>query len=282
MSETPPSTFDELQTRITERHAALSKRLQQVSHYVLEHTDSVAFDTLAEIAQEAGVHASTLVRFANAFGYSGFSDMQKLFKARFLEEQPNYSERIRLLQLDFEDTNENAPTPLQILTEFTRANILSLEQLYSEISETSINHALKLLEKAQSIYVVGVRRSYAAAVYISYALRHIGRPTHLLDGIGGMFGEQACIIGRNDLLVGVSYKPYGEETLSAIRTAKAHGAKLILITDSKLNPVVQEADVCFLVHDAEVRSFRSLVSTLCLAQSLCIGLAFRLEKGYQD
>jgi DNA-binding MurR/RpiR family transcriptional regulator len=279
MSETPPSTFNELQTRITERHTALSKRLQQVSHYVLEHTDSVAFDTLAEIAQEAGVHASTLVRFANAFGYSGFSDMQKLFKSRFLEEQPSYSERIRLLQLNFGETDENAPTPLQILTEFTRANIYSLEQLYSEISEASVNQAIDMLEQAQSVYVVGVRRSYTAAVYISYALRHIGRPTHLVDGIGGMFREQACVINGKDVLIAVSFKPYGEETLSVIRTAKAHGAKVILITDSKLNPMMQEADICFFVHDAEVRSFRSLVSTLSLAQSLCIGLAFRLEKG---
>jgi DNA-binding MurR/RpiR family transcriptional regulator len=282
MSETPPITFDELQTRISERHAALSKRLQQVSQYVLEHTDSVAFDTLAEIAQEAGVHASTLVRFANAFGYSGFSDMQKLFKTRFLEEQPNYSERIRLLQVDFEDTNENAPTPLQILTEFTRANILSLEQLYSEISEESVNQAIDLLEQAQSFYVAGVRRSYTAAAYISYALRHIGCPTHLVDGAGGMFREQAGVIGSKDVLIGVSFKPYGEETLSVIRTAKAHGAKVILITDSKLNPAMQEADIGFFVHDAEVRSFRSLISTLCLAQSLCIGLAFRQEKDLKN
>jgi DNA-binding MurR/RpiR family transcriptional regulator len=168
------------------------------------------------------------------------------------------------------------------LTKFARANILSLEQLYSEISEKSVNQAIDLLEQAQSIYVVGVRRSYTAAVYISYELRHIGCPTHLVDGIGGMFREQAGVIGEKDLLIAVSFKPYGEETLSVIRTARAHGAKIILITDSKLNPVMKEADICFFVHDAQVRSFRSLVSTLCLSQSLCIGLAFRLEKERQD
>jgi DNA-binding MurR/RpiR family transcriptional regulator len=278
MAEIPPCTFDELQACITERHSTLSKRLQQVGQYVLEHTDSVAFDTLAEIAQAAGVHASTLVRFANAFGYSGFSDMQKLFKTRFLEEQPSYSERIRLLQTDFAEADENGPNPLQIFTEFTRANILSLEQMHNTISEASINHALDLLENAKSIYVAGVRRSYAAAVYICYALHHIGRPTHLVDGSGGMLREQISVIGDNDLLLAVSFKPYGEETLSAIRLARAQGARVILITDSKFNPLIEEAEVKFFVQDAEVRSFRSLVSTLCLAQSLCIGLAFRLEK----
>jgi DNA-binding MurR/RpiR family transcriptional regulator len=278
MKEIPPRTYDELQGCITQQHHALSKRLQQVSQYVMEHTDSVAFDTLAEIAKAAGVHPSTLVRFANAFGYSGFSDMQKLFKIRYLKEQPSYSERIRTLQADSTGGDESATNPMRIFTDFTRANILSLEQLHSEVSEASISQALDLLQNAQSIYVAGVRRDYATAVHISYALRHIGRPAYLVDGAGGMYREQAGAIGSNDLLLAVCFKPYGEETLSAIHLARAQGAKVILITDSKFNPLVQEAEVRFFVHEAEVHSFRSSVSTLFLAQSLCIGLAFRLEK----
>lgn len=278
MNQSPPIDFEELQQRITERHPSLSRRLQQVSHYILAHTDSTAFDTLAEIAKAAGVHPSTLVRFANAFGYSGFSEMQQLFKKRFLEGQPSYGERIRLLQQETADEVDGSPTPMRVFTEFTRANLQSLEQLHGEVSEASLNRAVDILEQADSIYVVGVRRSHAAAVYIVYALRHIELPTHLVDGAGGMFREQASVIGPKDVLIAISFKPYGEETLSTLRTAKARGARVILFTDSRLSPAARDVDVCFCVHDAEVRSFRSLSSSLCLAQSLCIGLAYRIER----
>jgi len=53
---------------------------------------------------------------------------------------------------------------------------------------------------------------------------------------------------------------------------------LILITDSQLSPLASSASVCFVVRDAEVHGFRSLGSTLCLAQALSIGLAYRMEK----
>lgn len=274
----PPSTFPDLQDLIAERHHRLSKRLQQVSHYVMDHTESVAFDTLAEIAREAGVHASTLVRFANALGYSGFSEMQRLFKSQFLEEQPSYSKRIRLLQHDDTDAVNAAPTPMQIFTEFTRANLLSLERLHREMAEQSLDEAIDLLEAARSIFVVGVRRSFPAAAYFTYALRHIDLPTHLVDGSGGMLREQIGVIGPEDVLVGISFKPYGEETLTTLRVARERGAKTLLITDSRLSPAFREADASLIVKEAEVRAFRSLSATLVLAQSLCIGLAYRLER----
>ena len=38
----------------------------------------------------------------------------------------------------------------------------------------------------EHIYVVGVRRSYAVAAYMTYALQHIDKRVQLVDGVGGM------------------------------------------------------------------------------------------------
>ena len=40
----------------------------------------VALGTINQVAQKASVQPSTLVRFAQMFGYSGFSDFQEIFK----------------------------------------------------------------------------------------------------------------------------------------------------------------------------------------------------------
>ena len=40
----------------------------------------VALGTISQVAEQAGVQPSTLVRFAQIFGYAGFSDFQGLFK----------------------------------------------------------------------------------------------------------------------------------------------------------------------------------------------------------
>lgn len=85
-----PTQLTILQDEIRRRYDTLSKRLKQVARYILDNSNSVAFDTVASIAQQADVPPSTLIRFANAFGFSGFNEMKQMFKQHLMEETANY------------------------------------------------------------------------------------------------------------------------------------------------------------------------------------------------
>lgn len=52
---TTATSLSELQQQIRLRYDGLSKRLQQVARYLLDNTHSVAFDTVAVIAEGADV-----------------------------------------------------------------------------------------------------------------------------------------------------------------------------------------------------------------------------------
>jgi DNA-binding MurR/RpiR family transcriptional regulator len=60
--------------------------------------------------------------------------------------------------------------------------------------------------------------------------------------------------------------------------ARARGARLLAISDSRLSPIAREADLYFEIKDAEVRQFRSLTASLCLAQTLVISYAYRVQQ----
>lgn len=273
-SERPPKNLTELQARIASGHTRLSRRLQQVADYVMEHSNSVAFDTLAVIAKSAGVHPSTLVRFANAFGFAGFSDLQVLYKERLMETSGDYNQRIRMM-LGHPDATKQ-PSPGQLLAEFARANMLALEGLMNGIEEERLERAVQLMAQADTLFIAGVRRAFPVATYFNYTLNHSGRRCRLLDGAGGMLREQAQSMSERDLLIAATYKPYGQEIRDLIAQARLQGTKVLLITDSQLSPPAPLADVLFIVKDAEVRAFRSLSASLCLAQALCIALAYYL------
>ncbi|MFB9886763.1 MurR/RpiR family transcriptional regulator [Balneatrix alpica] len=275
MTEPAPNTLQSLQEAITQRHHDLSKRLQQVARFLLEHPNTVALETVAVIAEQAGVHPSTLVRFAAAFGYSGFSEMQQLFRHKLVEHSTSYSERVRLAKS--QDASRGISSH-GILQEFVDANSLSLEHLPQMTAPANLDSAIDLLQQAQAVHVVGLRRSFAVASYLVYALRHIDRRVHMIDGNGGMLEEQASVLGKGDVLVAISYSPYAAETSGVVHRAHERGVPIIAITDSKLSPLVPLADVYFDIKEAEVRGFRSLTSSLCLAQSLAIGLAYRLDQ----
>ena len=267
----------QLQQQIRTRYDDLSKRLQQVASYVLENNNSLAFDTIAVIASQADVPPSTLIRFAKAFEFSGFNEIKKLFRKDLIEETASYTDRARLLK-EHEPEQAGRGKPLHILQQFAQVNSQAMHQLATQTSQQQLEMAVAMLSKADNIYIIGLRRSFSIATYLTYALRHAERRAFLIDGLGGMFNEQFSMVGANDVVLSISFSPYAAETVTLSEAAVKAGAKQIIITDSQASPLAPFSDVCFVVNEGKVDAFRSQSASLCLVQSLAVALAFNHEK----
>jgi DNA-binding MurR/RpiR family transcriptional regulator len=92
-----------------------------------------------------------------------------------------------------------------------------------------------------------------------------------------MLDLQAQNMQDGDLLLAISFHPYAPETLGVVQRASQSNISIIAITDTALSPLKATAAVCFEVEDAQVRGFRSLTATMCLAVSLVVGLGQHLE-----
>ncbi|BFM51411.1 MurR/RpiR family transcriptional regulator [Marinomonas sp. THO17] len=270
-----PSSLEQLQQAISRNYDNLSKRLQQVARFLLEHPNTVALETVASLAQQCGVPPSTLVRFAAAFEYNGFSEMQNLFRQSLVEQTStaSYSERVKMNK----KTAGNNINASDVLSEFSGNNAFSMSHMAHQFSPDTLNAAVDMLEHAQNIYLIGLRRAFPISSYFAYSLRHLNKTTHLIDGGGGMLVEQASNIRKDDVIIATTFSPYAQETVTVSEYAYAAGAKVIAITDSKISPLAAMSDVCFDIKEAEVMGFRSLTSSMTLAQTLLVSLAYRLN-----
>ncbi|MEB6337527.1 MurR/RpiR family transcriptional regulator [Serratia rhizosphaerae] len=273
-----PTQLSLLQDEIRHRYETLSKRLKQVARYILDNSNSIAFDTVASIAAQASVPPSTLIRFANAFGFSGFNEMKQVFRQHLMEETVNYTERARLFRQTSTDDNAAPENPAEILNVFTMVNAQALQQLPAQIDTAQLEKAVELLKNAENIYVIGLRRSFSVASYLTYALRHLERRAFLIDGLGGMFTEQLGMVKPKDVVIAISYSPYAREALELVELGAKQGAQQIAITDSQVSPLAAFSDVCFVVREAQVDGFRSQVASMCLAQTLAVSLALNNAK----
>ena len=102
----PPEDFAALKRRLIEIEPNLPKRLRQAAAYALEHPEEFALGTASALARNADVQASTLVRFAQTLGFTGFSDLQEVFRAHLRNRWPEYSERLRALQQNARDSGD--------------------------------------------------------------------------------------------------------------------------------------------------------------------------------
>lgn len=273
-----PDSFDALQSAIARHYDGLSKRLQQVAEYALTHPDEVALETIAVIAGRARVPPSSLIRFAKALGFEGFTEMQRLFRARLIERAPDYGERIRSMR----HAQDGTATPALVLDEFATACVEALERLRQEVPNEAMVQAVELLAAADGIYIAAQRRAFPVATYLSYLLGQLERRVHLLDDIGGMFELQARGMRAGDVLLAVSFRPYTPEVVTLVEQCHDIGVPVIAITDSPLSPLIRFASVGFEVVEAEVQAFRSLSASMCLALTLVVALGHRLDASAAD
>ena len=274
MQET--SQLSNLQDEIRQRYDSLSKRLKQVAQYVLDNNNSIVFDTVATIAERADVPPSTLIRFANAFGFDGFNEMKQIFRENLMEETSNYTERLQLSRKLAE--NEPQETSRDILNIFAQANSQALQKLAAQTSTQQLKQAVDILKNANNIFIIGLKRSFSIACYLDYALHHLDCRSFVINGLGGMFDEQLNQVKKGDAVVAISFSPYAQETLNIMNVTAQKGIKQIAITDSQISPLLMFSDVSFVIKEAQVKGFRSQCASMTLVQTLAIALGLEKEQ----
>ena len=267
-----PESFSDLEQLIAARHGGLSTRLKDIAAFVLAHPNTIALETVATVAEQARVPPSALVRFAQALGFDGFSDMQRLFRLRLVEQMPSYADR--LAQRESGDA-----APGDSLDRLAQAAHRAIDELAVETPRADLAAAADRLAGARRILIVAQRRSLPVATYLLYGLLNLERPVQLLDNQGGMLGQQLKTLARGDVLLAASYRPYAPETLEAVRAADAQGLGIVVITDLQLSPLAAHGRPTLFVRDAEIQNVRSLSASMCLATSLVIETGKRLVGG---
>jgi DNA-binding MurR/RpiR family transcriptional regulator len=269
------TNYDELKDAITRAYPGLSKQLQRIARFALEKPHDLALGTVAAVAEATEVQPSAMIRFANALGYRGFSDMQQVFRGHLVERSASYRERIDLLR---RKQLNGARAPAGVLHSLVGDSVAELGHLEETIREADLKAAVKLIAGAARIHVLAQRRAFPVAGYLAYALGQLELRTHLLDGAGGMLRENLRSVARDDVLLVASFRSYSPEVVEAAESCSARGVAVIAMTDGPLSPLKASAKVCFELADDSSKPFRSLVAPLCLAQALVMSTGHHLAE----
>lgn len=262
-----PRDFQTLKALILDRKPEFPKRLAQVAVFALDNPDEIAFGTAASIAEKSQVQPSTLVRFAKAIGYDGFSDMQTVFRERLRERSSNYEERIVSITGMMGDKAVN-----EIFEGVTSAASASINNLVSRVQSRQFEDAVKLLAKAQTIWLIAQRRSFPVATYMSYMLGKMKVRSQIVSSPFGVEAEMMEFASGADVALAVSFAPYSSRTLDHARILHGMGVPIIAITDSAFSPLTTLSKLWFEIAEADFAGFRSITATMALANAIAIGI----------
>jgi len=269
-----PRDFEGLKNLLVAEQDRLPKRLRQAAAFAVDHPDEMAFGSAASIAERADVQPSTLVRLAQTIGYSGFSDLQNVFRSRLRDRWPDYADRVQAINT----STVQASHPVNLLSGFVDSAQTSLTRLKETISDETLTEAVKVLAQAETIYLLGQRRAFPVTAYLAYALGKLDVRVVLVDNLASLGPEQTRFASPKDALLAISFKPYTSITIELAQEMAARNVPVIAITDSAFSPLTSAANLWFEVLESDFGAFRSIAATFSLAMAIAVAVAERRSK----
>ncbi len=270
-----PRSYEAIVNHITEYYPSFPPSSQQIARFITQNPNVVALESINAVASKCGVHASSLVRFAQNIGYSGFKELQGFFQTRLATAAPGFRERIRALEGELSRNAEHSSRGH--LRDLVVRDTAALQTLLETVAESSLAGAAKLLAEAETIYIAGQLRSEPIALLFRYLLTMLRRRVVLLDPSGGLAQEMATTMTGRDVLIAVAFRHYAKEVAVIAEQAAAIGTPQIVITDSQLSPLAKDAQILFLIPEEEYSFSRSLAAPMCLVQCIAVATAARLQ-----
>lgn len=259
-----PASVEEFHARLADVLDDLPRRLRQCADYIAANIDRIAVSTVAELAAGADVPPSALMRFCQILGFSGFSEMQKLFREAYSPGWPDYSTRLKNLK------EGGAGSPSALLAEFVEAGRLSLEALAKSADEVALQRAVAVLAAAQTVHIIGLRRAFPVACYLAYVFEKMAVPAMLHDSVGKL--DHRFALRSGDAVLAITFAPYSEETIALAQDAKTRGLPVVALTDRMTSPLARLSDCILTVPEVDFGAFRSLSATIAMAIALAVAI----------
>jgi DNA-binding MurR/RpiR family transcriptional regulator len=249
-----------IEERIKANLAGLSPKHVRLARLALEDKAFFSYASANQAGQKTGASAATVVRFAQALGYRGFSDLQSAIRA----ELPHYLTAVERLQRRLA-----APPPAREIPRLVFYNdIQNLERTVSNLSLEELDKALDDIIEADKILVVSSGISAAPSLYLTQSLNVIGFDARAVTTSEVSLVTDLAQIQENSVLIAIDLWRYSRSTMRALETARMSGARTIAITDSRVSQLAQKADYAFEVAAEGAAHSSSATALISLANAI--------------
>ncbi len=227
-------TLQNLHRFISQSSSGLTARQRELLDFILKDLKATAFMNSLDLAREAKVSNSTVIRLARRLGFAGFPEFQKVLQ-RVVQGQLNSLERY-----DASDRDMGK--------ESLSSKVLSLEhhvltEMEQKLSQESLGRAVDYLADSKHVFVVGFLANACMAEYMAYFLGIMRENVHLIRSMDRTTFSQIKDGARDAVALIYSFPRYPVRTQVLAELLKKKGVPVVGITDGPLSPLATEADV---------------------------------------
>ena len=223
-----------LDVRLEQNRGRLSPRRHKLIETVLERADETFFLSSRELAKLLGVDAATIVRTIQALGYDRFADFAGDLRRYFLARVTPYE----VLKAE----TKKGRTVADHITRSLDRDLDNVTKLKERLHTDAVTDLARKIHKASHILVVGVDLAASLSWLLAYALVPLGFSAEAPVGSAGNVRHKVRVLGRNDLLIVISFGRCLRESVEAAISARERGVPTFGITDGPATPIAMHCD----------------------------------------
>jgi RpiR family carbohydrate utilization transcriptional regulator len=261
-----PLGVPEILAKIRTQMPKLQGEEKLLGEYILLNHENVPKLSLVQLAEEADVHPSAVVRFCDEVGCEGFHALHTA-----LAEIDSVAASVFFEQVDGFDLEHITNSVFQDVKRM-------LEETMASLSMEEMQRAIDAILAADQIVVIGMGTSGSTAQEFVYRLQWIGVSCkQYVDPHRQLMA--VSLLDENDLVVAVSHSGRTRNVVNALKLAKERGAKTLCITDFTHSPLTEYADIClYAVHIENtlgVEMAATRAAHLAIVDAIMVAVALR-------
>lgn len=259
----------EIDRAIDANYDRLSAGQRRVIDRMLSDTRYGAVVSAPELADAIGVSESTITRAAQTLGFTGFPDLQRHLRARFVAPVQD-----RLIPIDARDVEHESVAVHVMLDDAQR-----IREMAEDLSQEDMAAAVDALIAARRVHVFGERGSHGIALMLAMGLRLILPDVRLISDEAGDLPDQLIGLRAGDAVVVAGFRRVDRMTVAVLQRARSVGATTIAVTDHRSSRAARLAHITLIARTGVLRLMPSFAPGASLVNAILEEVAARNRPG---
>lgn len=239
----------------------------RIATAILDDPAVVAGLAITELAVRCDTSVSTVARFAQALGYSGYRELRvQISRSVTLAQAQRDRFGLESTAIDPDDTVET------VAAKIGAQQVDAIERTARMIDADAVDRVAAAIVSARRIQLLGQGASSLAAQDLQQKLARIGlAASHAVDPHLAVTAASLCT--ADDVVIAFSHSGATPETVRTARVAKDAGALTVAVTNEPAAALIEATDLALLTH-ADESPFRMAAMSSRTAQLVVIDILF--------
>ena len=258
----------------------LSSSEARVAEAIIADPSIVVDLTITDLAQLCGTSLSTVARFCQTLGYSGYREFRMEVASAISREA---AERDRFGLADSDISPDDAAA--DVVAKIAFHEVLAIEQTVQGLDVEVLDRVVDAIAGARHVDLYGFGASGLTAQDLQQKLARIGISASCSVDVH-LALVTAALRKPGDVAIGISHSGLTSETIHALTVAREAGAMTVALTNSPDSPVTEVADAVLTTQAREspyrMGAMSSRIAQLAVVDFVFVRVAQRRHEDVAD